>query len=134
MKTKRLAILFRTMSSLPRRAVRADKTSLSRQSQHLASEVDSLITSAIRNKAVLEFTYNGKQRVVEPQTYGLSTAGRKVLRAFERNDRRPGMAKLFEVSKILDLKKTGAKFQHALPSHNPQDSAMIEIFATLQRP
>ena len=90
-----------------------------------------LIISAIEGKAVLRFYYNGKARTVEPQTYGLSTAGREVLRAFERNAGRLGIARLFDVEKIVGAEKTGEKFDQALPTHNPQDSAMREIFATL---
>ena len=97
-----------------------------------------LIISAIQRKAVLEFSYNGKRRIVEPQTYGLSTTGREVLRAYERSVRkdakRSGMAKLFDLAKISGLEETGLKFQQALPTHNPDDSAMVEIFATLPRP
>jgi predicted DNA-binding transcriptional regulator YafY len=93
-----------------------------------------LILSAIQKKAVLRFTYNGKLRTVEPQTYGLSTAGREVLRAFERNTRRLGIAKLFDVEKITGAERTGEKFDQALPTHKPQDSAMTEIFATLPFP
>ena len=98
---------------------------------------DPLIISAIQRKAVLEFIYNGKRRIVEPQTYGLSTTGREVLRGYERsttNDaKRSGMAKLFDVAKISGLEETGLRFQQALPTHNPDDSAMVEIFATLPR-
>jgi len=90
-----------------------------------------LIISAIQEKAVLRFTYHGKLRTVEPQTYGLSTAGREVLRGFERNTGRFGIAKLFDVEKIMGAEKTGERFAQALPTHNPQDSAMKEIFATL---
>jgi len=43
------------------------------------------------------------------------------------------MAKLFDVAKITDLKKAGQKFVAALPAHNPDDSAMVEIFATLPK-
>jgi hypothetical protein len=93
-----------------------------------------LIISAIRDKAVLRFYYNGKLCTVEPQTYGLSTAGREVLRAFERDTGRSAIAKLFDVEKILRAEKTDEKFDQALPTHNPQDSAMREIFATLPRP
>lgn len=93
-----------------------------------------VIISAIEDKAVLRFYYNGKLRAVEPQTYGLSTAGREVLRAFERNAGRLGIAKLFDVEKIVGVEKTGEKFDRALPTHNPQDSAMREIFATLPLP
>lgn len=99
---------------------------------------DPAIISAIRRKSVLGFYYNGKQRMVEPQTYGLSAAGREVLRAHERsvaNGPKPsGMAKLFDVSKISKLQETGLRFAEALPAHNPDDSAMVEIFATLPKP
>ena len=42
---------------------------------------DRTILSAIKSKQVLRFKYNGKERIVEPQTYGISIAGREVLRA-----------------------------------------------------
>ncbi|HEU5123536.1 MAG TPA: hypothetical protein VFW05_05665 [Verrucomicrobiae bacterium] len=96
------------------------------------------ILSAIKNKEVLRFTYNGKERVVEPQTYGISIAGHEVLRAFQKGGgSRSGqtkIAKLFDVEKISSLEKTGEKFSRALPEHNPQDSAMAEVFASLPRP
>jgi hypothetical protein len=97
-----------------------------------------LLISAIRQKLVLQFIYNGKLRTVEPQTYGLSTAGQEVLRAYERTipngSKRAGMAKLFDLNKISSLRKSGQSFSQALPTHNPDDSAMVEIFATLPVP
>jgi hypothetical protein len=99
---------------------------------------DPLIISAIRRKSLLEFIYNGKRRIVEPQTYGLSTTGREVLRAYERpptnGGRRAGIAKLFDLARISGLQETGLKFPKALEAHNPDDSAMVEVFATLPRP
>ncbi|HST12198.1 MAG TPA: hypothetical protein VLL05_17625 [Terriglobales bacterium] len=99
---------------------------------------DPLLISAIRQKLVLQFIYNGKLRTVEPQTYGLSTAGQEVLRAYERTipngPTRAGMAKLFDLNKISGLRKSGQSFRRALPAHNPDDSAMVEIFATLPVP
>ena len=99
---------------------------------------DPLIISAIRRKLVLEFIYNGKRRIVEPQTYGLSTTGREVLRGYERPSskgaKRSGMAKLFDLAKISGLQETDLKFPQALLAHNPDDNAMVEIFATLPRP
>ena len=96
---------------------------------------DPLIIAAIRRKLVLSFSYNGKRRTVEPQTYGLSTTGREILRAYERSApsgaERSGMAKLFDLEKISGLRETGQTFQEAFPAHNPNDSAMVEIFATL---
>jgi len=99
---------------------------------------DPFIISAIRRKSVLKFNYNGKLRTVEPQTYGLSTTGREVLRAYERpatnGAKRSGMAKLFDLKKISGLRESGQTFQEALPAHNPDDGAMVEIFATLPAP
>lgn len=99
---------------------------------------DPLIISAIRRKSVLEFSYNGKPRTVEPQTYGLSATGREILRGYERpanhGSKRSGVAKLFDLKKISGLRESGQTFQEALPAHNPDDSAMVEIFATLPAP
>lgn len=99
---------------------------------------DPTIISAIRRKSVLKFSYNGKLRTVEPRTYGLSTKGHEVLRAYERpaskSSKRSGMAKLFDLGKISGLRETGQTFQEALSAHNPNDSAMVEIFATLPAP
>lgn len=89
----------------------------------------------IRRKSVPKFSYNGKLRTVEPQTYGLSTTGREVFRAYERSatnaSKRSGMAKLFDLKKISGLRKDGQSFRKASPAHHPDDTAMVEIFATL---
>jgi len=99
---------------------------------------DRTILSAIKNKQVLRFMYNGKERIVEPQTYGISIAGREVLRARqvggESGSGQLGMAKLFDLEKISNLRKAGSAFAGALPAHNPKDSAMVEVFATLPKP
>ena len=97
-----------------------------------------LIISAIQRKSVLQFSYNGKLRTVEPQTYGISTTGREVLRGYERpvtkGAKRSAMAKLFDVEKMSGLRESGLSFRQALPAHNPEDSAMVEVFATLPAP
>jgi hypothetical protein len=99
---------------------------------------DQRIISAIRHKWVLQFSYNGKLRTVEPQTYGLSSTGRELLRAYERPAggvaRRSGMAKLFDLKSMSGIQKSGEIFAEALPAHNPQDSAMVAVFATLPKP
>jgi hypothetical protein len=100
--------------------------------------LDAVLLSAIENQEVVSFVYNGEQRVVEPQTYGVSIAGHRVLRARQiAGGSRSGqsrIAKLFDVEKISALRKTGARFEKALPEHNPNDSAMREVFASLPRP
>ncbi len=97
-----------------------------------------LIISAINDREVLKFSYEGLVRVVEPQTYGMSYTGKYVLRGYQIGGAsRSGhskMAKLFDIVRISKLQKSGELFKEALPSHNPQDSAMKLIFATLPRP
>jgi hypothetical protein len=97
-----------------------------------------MIISAIKNKELLSFTYNGVTRLVEPQTYGLSIAGHEVLRARQvaggSSSGQDRIAKLFDLDKISQLKRKRIHFDEALPEHNPQDSAMIEVFASLPRP
>jgi hypothetical protein len=94
--------------------------------------------SAIRNKCVLRFIYKGEERIIEPQTYGVSRTGKEVLRARQigggSQSDEARIAKLFDVEKISRLKKTRSRFTQALPEHNPDDSAMKEIFATLLKP
>jgi hypothetical protein len=99
--------------------------------------VNSDILSAIKEKAVLTFEYDGKERVVEPQTYGISKKGKEVLRARQVGggslSGQSRVAKLFDIEKISALKKTRKHFSEALPEHNPSDSAMVEVFATLPK-
>lgn len=96
------------------------------------------IISAIRDRAVLEFMYNGQPRSVEPQTYGISTAGHPVLRAYQRAGRsgssRASGLRLFDLAKMSGVKRTAARFLKARPEHNPDDSAMKEVRATLPLP
>lgn len=99
---------------------------------------DRTILSAIKNKQVLCFNYNGKERIVEPQTYGISIAGREVLRAHQIGGKSGSgqlrMAKLFDLEKMSNVRKAESVFAAALPTHNPNDSAMVEVFATLPKP
>lgn len=86
---------------------------------------------------MLKFVYNGEERIVEPQTYGLSTAGKEVLRAYQKSggskSGQSRIAKLFDVRKISKLQTTDRSFAEALSAHNPNDSAMLEVFASLPK-
>ena len=103
-----------------------------------AEAKERVIISAIRDRTVLELSYDGQARTVEPQTYGISTAGRPVLRAYQRAGRSgSGGAsglRLFDLAKMSRLKKTAVRFDQARPEHNPNDSAMKEVRATLPLP
>src|ERR1051325_6668805 len=96
-----------------------------------------VLVAAIQRREVLRFFYEGFERVVEPQTYGMSFKDRYVLRALQTGgvsgSGQTRIAKLFDVAKISRLEKTGEHFEEALPSHNPQDSAMKVVFATLPK-
>jgi hypothetical protein len=97
--------------------------------------IERTIISAIRDRTVLEFIYNREPRTVEPQTYGISTADHPVLRAYQRaagrGSGRANGLRLFELAKMSHVKKTTARFLKSRPEHNPNDSAMKEIRATL---
>jgi hypothetical protein len=97
---------------------------------------DTLI-SAINDRKVLKFSYEGLVRSVEPQTYGMGYTGTYLLRAYQKGGAsrsgRSNMAKLFDLARISKLQKTGGHFKEALPSHNPEDRAMKLIFVTLPK-
>lgn len=96
-----------------------------------------LLISAIKNWEVLSLVYEGVPRLVEPQTYGISTAGKQVLRSHQiGGSSRSGvtdMGKLFDVAKISALRKTGMYFDEPLPGHNPNDRAISDVFISLPR-
>ena len=104
----------------------------------ITEAMEGMIISAIRERVVLEFMYNGQPRTVEPQTYGISTAGRPVLRAYQRaggsiSSRLNGL-RLFDLAKMSRVKRTAARFLKARPEHNPDDNGMKEVRATLPLP
>ncbi|MBR0565104.1 hypothetical protein J5J83_03105 [Azoarcus sp. L1K30] len=92
------------------------------------------IVSAIQNKQVLAFSYNGIARVVEPHAVGVSTAGNDVLRCFQVQGAhiKPGHDwDLCDLSKIVGLKPTGAMFVAARPGYRRGDKGMVHIYAEL---
>jgi hypothetical protein len=93
-----------------------------------------LIISAIKERAVLEYWYDGFKRLIEPQCYGLSYADHEVLRGYQigggSNSRRES-PKLFEVEKMKKLRKTEQHFAGPHEPYNPDDSAMKVIYACL---
>ena len=88
------------------------------------------IVDSIREKRRLRFTYNGKERLVEPQCYGIGTRGTELLRAHQLeggSQREP----LFDVAKIEDLVALNETFKRAGPNYTRGDSAMRHIFGEL---
>src|SRR5262249_32830720 len=103
-----------------------------------AAAKEKTIIDAIRNRQVLKLSYNGRPRIVEPQTYGISTTGRPTLRGYQRTGGSvSGYTKglrLFELAKISELRQTGERFAQAQPEHNPDDSALSQVIITLPPP
>jgi hypothetical protein len=89
-----------------------------------------LICSAIKNKQRIEFNYNDKRRVGEPQCCGISEAGNVVVRVhLIQGGSRP--EQLFVVSKLRSLKVLNEHFERPGPNYKKNDSAMAEIFCQL---
>ncbi len=100
--------------------------------------MEETIVSAIKNKHVLSFFYDDALRTVEPQTYGISTAGHPILRAYQmaggsKSGQSVGL-RIYELAKIGGLKDTAKRFTKARPQHKPKDSAMSKVIASLPLP
>ncbi len=92
--------------------------------------------TAIARRAILSFTYDGLPRIVQPATYGVTTTGRRALRACQiagesHRNTIPGWA-LFSEDKMVDVAATGGTFPaFALSGYTRGDSAFTEIVAEL---
>lgn len=132
-KIQKVGQLIRLAKDFPR-----EQTAPAGDMAATGKDIEKTIVSAIRARTVLEFTYNGQARTVEPQTYGISTAGRPVLRGYQRagrnSSRRANGLRLFDLAKMSNVRKAAERFLKARPEHNPNDSAMKEVRATLSLP
>jgi hypothetical protein len=88
------------------------------------------IVTSIETRRRLQFIYNGRARLVEPQCYGIGTKGTELLRVHQL---RGGGEKepLFNVSKIRGLVALDETFAAPGPNYKRDDSAMVTIFAQL---
>ena|SRR2546430_2180583 len=94
------------------------------------SVANEIIVEAINVKRRLSFTYHGKERIAEPQCYGVGTKGTELLRVHQiqgGSQREP----LFDVSKIRDLVVLHQHFTKPGPNYKRNDTAMKIIFAQL---
>ncbi len=89
------------------------------------------ICQAVSNRAVIEFSYGGGKRVVEPHAHGISTAGNEVLRGYQvsghSSTRTPPFWSMFDVSKITELTVTPSTFPTNRPDYNPDDEGMTQV-------
>jgi hypothetical protein len=93
------------------------------------------ITEAINRKVLLQFSYNGRVRTVEPYCYGLSTAGSDVLRAIEvggsSRSGPAGFGKLWKVSEMSEVRVSEERFAPDDPNYNPDDKAMTKVYCRI---
>jgi hypothetical protein len=90
-----------------------------------------IVAEAIGRRALLQFLYKGRLRVVAPYCLGVSTRGVEVLRAIQVRGSSAsggmGFGKLWDVSEMVDLRILDEMFTPDDPNYNPNDSAMKEI-------
>ena len=91
----------------------------------------SLICEAIGRRALLEFHYHGRLRVVAPYCHGTSTRGVEVLRAIQIRGLSAsggwGFGKLWIVSEMVLPRLIDETFIPDDPNYNPDDRGMRQI-------
>ncbi len=94
-----------------------------------------LIQEAIRKRALLEFHYHGRLRVVAPYCFGISTRGVEVLRAIQVRGLSAsgglGFGKLWAVAEMTNPRMLDESFVPADPNYNPNDSGMKQIYCCI---
>jgi hypothetical protein len=94
-----------------------------------------LICQAIRKRALLQFSYHNRLRVVAPYCCGVSSRGADVLRAVQvRGDSASGglgFGKLWTVGEIVNLRMLDEPFAPDDPDYNPQERAMTRIYCAI---
>jgi hypothetical protein len=93
------------------------------------------IKTAIQNKQLLSFSYDGFPRTVEPHTYGLDKKGHPALRAYQiKGGSESGEYigwKIFHVNEIHNLSVLQEHFAHARSDYKRNDSFFYSINAQL---
>jgi hypothetical protein len=94
-----------------------------------------VICEAIRTRALLQFVYQGRLRVVAPYCHGISTRGAEVVRAVqvrgESSSGGFGFGKLWLLAEIVRAQILDETFTPSDPDYNPNDTAMKEIHCRL---
>lgn len=93
--------------------------------------MDRRICDAVASRSVVEFSYGGGTRMVEPHCHGMSTTGKEVLRGYQTGGySSSGNAegwRLFVVSDIRNFQVLVETFERNRPNYNPNDSAMTTV-------
>lgn len=91
------------------------------------------IIEAINNMNVIEFSYDGESRTVEPHCYGVTTKGNEAIRAFQiggfSSSGKLGW-KMYDLSKAEDIEVLEDTFD-ARDDYKKGDKGMSEIFCEI---
>ena len=97
--------------------------------------MEQIIKTAITERKVITFFYEGSERVVEPFCYGKSTKGNDVLRAFQiggaSSSGEPFGWKLYIVNEMSSISINESTFDNNRPDYNPNDKGMVEIYCAV---
>jgi hypothetical protein len=94
------------------------------------AENGEMICEAIRKMQRLKFLYNGKERIVEPQFYGIGKRGHEQVRGYQVNEM-PFLEKLFDVAKMSRMQLLPDHFNGPGPHYNRHDSAFVKEICKL---
>ena len=96
--------------------------------------MENIIKVAIENKQVLRFTYKNKNRLVEPYTFGESTAGKDTLSAFQLEGGSDASSdktwRQFALREIRDLELLDTNFE-LREDYHPSNARMNFIYWTV---
>lgn len=89
------------------------------------------ICGAINEKRLVEFSYDGYHRQVEPYKLGETTAGNRVLTGYQvagesSSGNVPGF-KMFDITKIWSLSTTSQTFHEPQPEYSRTDERLSRI-------
>lgn len=92
-----------------------------------------IIIDAIDGQNLLQFDYEGEQRVVEPHCYGVTTKGNEAIRAYQvdgySSSGRMGW-KLYDLAKADSIEMLEDTFD-VRPDYKPGDKGMTEIYCEI---
>ncbi len=97
--------------------------------------MNQIIRDAVLNRSVLEFTYHGHPRIVEPHAYGLSLKQNEVVRCYQTGGTSDSGTvpcwRLMEIDEIESLSMTGQHFVGERIGYKKGDKGMSTIFCEL---
>ena len=97
--------------------------------------MNALICAAIAKRTVVQFTYNGGARMVEPHSHGTSTQGHEVLRGYQisgaSDSGEPVGWKLFKIENIVDFQETSQRFSGARQGYTAGGAGVVSVHCEL---